>query len=143
MAKTITSANSSFILAIPNLFAATEIQGYAADDMFSVAPVKSVETVMGADGKLSFGYTPVVTVMTIMLMPDSDSGEIFDEWGAAQDAVRETYPATAVITLSGTGDKYTLTRGALTSWVKMPSAKKVLQARPFEITWQQVLRMPA
>jgi len=144
MAKlTITSANSVYMLSVAGLFPAPQrLQGFAADDAFSTEQVQPAETVMGVDGKMSAGYLPTMTVQTISIMPDSESGFIFDEWQAKSRAISEVFWAQALITIPGIGRSWTLTNGILTGYTPIPDAKKVLQSRTFSITWENVSAVP-
>lgn len=140
---TITSANSALTLQIEGLYPVPQsIQGYATDDAFAADDVTNVETMMGVDGKLSGGFTPQPTKLTITLQADSASNDVFDNWIAAQKAARETYISNAAISLPGTRGKYIFTRGFLTSNSSMPGAKKVLQPRKFEITFESCSKAP-
>ena len=141
MAKTITSANSSFLLAITGLFPApVALEKYAADDAFTTDPRVTAEVGMGVDGHQFSGFVPNPTKMKIKFSPDSGSVDLFNAWDAAQTAFRDIYTASAVITLPGNGSKYVLTNGVLVSVKGMPDAKKVLQAQEFEISWESVTK---
>lgn len=143
MNKTLTTANSVFALAIASLYPVPQIlQGYSADDAFSADDIAPAEVLMGVDGKLSGGYTPVPVPMSILLQADSDSNQIFDDWQSAQQAAKEIYYASGLVTLQGTGEKWTLTRGILTSYKPMPDAKKILQPRKYVITWESAVKVP-
>lgn len=134
---TLTTANSAFALQIVNLFNSPQlIQGYATDDSFAADDQTSVETQMGVDGGLSAGYTPVPTVLNVMLQADSPSNDIFDQWIQAMRAAREVYVANASIRLQGIAKGYAFTRGYLTSHSPMAGSKKILQPRKFVITFQ-------
>lgn len=139
MAKTITAANSVFALAITGLYPAPQtLHGYAADDAFATEAVETAETVMGIDGHLSGGFIFNPVKQTIVLMPDSTSIDIFNNWSLAQLASREVLIANASISLPAIGKKYVLTRGFLTSHKPIPDVKKVLQAVQYQITWGNV-----
>ena len=141
---TITSANSVFALAVTNVFPSPQVlQGYAADDTFTTEAVESVEVVQGIDGNLSGGYVFVPYKMTISIMPDSPSLDLFYGWAQYQLATREVAVANATIILPSISKKFTLSKGFLTSNVAIPDAKKVLQASRFMITFQQILGGPA
>lgn len=142
--STITSANSVFALAVANVFPVPQLlQGYSADDTFTTEAVESVEVVQGIDGNLSGGYVFVPYKMTISIMPDSPSLDLFYAWAQYQLAVREVAIASASIALPSIGKKYVMSKGFLTSNVAIPEAKKVLQASRFQITWKQILGGPA
>lgn len=139
MAKTLTSNNATFILTIPGVFNAPfQVQGFAADDMFTTDPQKPVEVTMGVDGRLSGGYVKHQIVQKIKLSPDSPSLPYFDQWLKAMDAGLDAYPAQGVVTMPGNGAQYILSNGWLTQYKNMPDAKKLLQAQEMEITWESV-----
>ena len=136
---TITSANSVFTLILPTLYPVPQVlQGYAADDAFAADAVDWAETVMGVDGKMSAGYTPNVTKMTISFQPDSASIQVFDFWLGAMKVAQEVYFASGTIQLPSVGKSYTLTNGVLTSAKPLPDAKKVLQPMQYGLTWESV-----
>lgn len=140
---TLTTANSVFALAIPGLYPVAQIlQGYSTDDAFSADDIQPSEVMMGVDGRLSGGFVPQPRPQTIMLQADSPSCQIFDDWQAAQESARELYIASAIISLQGTSQKYSLNRGILFSYSPMPAAKKVLQPRKFIITFESVSLSP-
>ena len=140
---TITSANSTLTLSIAGLAIVSKpIQGYMADAAFETDAVESVELVRGVDGGLSAGYIFNNSPMTISLMPDSPSNALFDQWGSGNKAARETYPASGLVTLTSIGTKYTLTNGYLMRYTPIPSARRVLQGRPFVIVWQDISGAP-
>lgn len=140
---TLTNANSVLMLAVAGIFPVPQqLQGFSTDDMFSSPDVAPAEVVMGVDGKLSAGYTPYPTVMDITLQADSPSCSLFDTWKTAQDTAREVFFADMTIVLPGTGQKFAATHGALTSASPMPSGKKVLQPRKWQITFEHVTPSP-
>lgn len=137
--QTITAANSVFALAITGLYPAPQVlQGYAADDGFTTEAVENAEVVMGLDGHMSAGFIFNPVKQTIVLMPDSPSLDIFNNWALAQLAAREVMVANASISLPAIGKKYVLTRGFLTSTTPVPDVKKVLQPVRYQITWNTV-----
>lgn len=143
MARTLTTANSAFALQIAGLYPVPQsIQGYAADDAFAAEDVQPVETAMGVDGKLSGGFTPYPTELNVTLQADSASNDIFDNWMAAQNSSKEAFVANAVIAIQGTGQKYAMTKGFLTSSSPMAGSKKILQPRKFKITFESCSSAP-
>lgn len=139
MPRTITSANSTFILNIPGVFPAPlPIQGYAADDAFTVEPFDTAEAIVGVDGKLSAGFTPTPKKLTVMLQADSPSLEIFDAWLGAMESAREVFFAEATITLPSIAKTYNMRKGVLTNAVKLPPNKKTLQPVQYVITFESI-----
>lgn len=140
---TLTTANSVFTLSVSSVYPTPQLlQGYATDDAFTADDVAPVEVVMGVDGKLSGGFTPVPYVMTIMLQADSPSCRVFDDWHAAQKAAKEVYTGSAIIVLQGTGQKYAGSKGFLTGYSPAPAVKKILQPRKFVITFEDLAMSP-
>lgn len=139
----ITSANAVLMLGVTGLFPTPQqIQGFAADDIYDTETLEVGETMMGVDGFLSGGFVYNPVVQGISLMADSSSAAFFDAWVAAERVIRDKYPAFGTIFLQGTGKKYAMTRGFLTSAPVLPDAKKVLQPRKFTIRWERVLPAP-
>lgn len=140
---TITSANSVLMLGIVGLFPVpVRIEGFATDDMFTLADIDSKETMMGADGHLSAGWIPVVKPFEINLQADSPSNFFFDALIQAEELAREAYVINGSILLSGTNTLYILTRGFLKTHSPMPSAKKVLQPRKFSLEFEKIFGAP-
>lgn len=136
---TITSVNAIYTLSITNLFdAPVQLQGFAADDIFTTEVIVPTEAIMGLDGKLSAGFVNVPTVQSIMLQADSDSNSIFDDWVQAQRTAQDAYYAQGVVILVSIGKKYAMTNGVLTSLPPMADAARTLRPRRFGITWEKV-----
>ena len=136
---TITAANSSFSIAISNLYPSPQtIQGYAADDAFSADALDIAETVMGVDGIMSAGFVFNPVKFTVTIMPTSPSLVLFDTWASKTIGLREIFPATAIIMLPAINRQYTLTNGVLMSAKPLPDVKKVLQAVSYSIMWERV-----
>lgn len=138
--KTLTSANSIFTITASIFPIPQQLQGYAVDKAFAADALTLAETKMGVDGKLSAGYTPTPVKMTISLQADSDSNGVFMAITQAIKTTREVFPISAHITLPGTGEVYTCTRGFLTVSKQMPDAMKVLGEKEYEIVFESVDR---
>ena len=140
---TLTAANAVIMLVIPNLFPVPQqLQGFAADDVFTTGVVRPVETLMGVDGILSGGWTAQPKVWTLALQADSPSVVVFDAWYQAQEQARETMLASGNITLAAVNMSYTMLRGFLTGPMILPDARRILQPRRFEITWGSIIGSP-
>lgn len=139
----ITSANSVLMLAIATLFPVPQqLQGFATDDVYDVPTIKSVETMMGVDGVLSGGFTFVAIPQSITLQADSASNRVFDTWWTQMQAAEDVYIASGLIRLPSIVTKFTQTRGFLTGYKPVPAAKKTLQPRTYEITWERIAPSP-
>lgn len=142
-AKTLTAANSVYMLSVVGLFITPQrLQGYAADAAFDTDSVESAETALGVDGILSAGWVPVAQTQTITLQADSGSNDMFDQWVQAQKAAKEVFRCNASISLPGTGRKYACVNGVLTGHMIVPGVKKILQPRTFRITWEDISPAP-
>lgn len=140
---TLTSANSTLMLGVANLFnAPIQIQGFATDDAFAATDVDTAETMMGVDGKLSAGFTPYPTVIEISLQADSASNSFFDAIISAESIAREKYQLNGSIEIPSLGLIFALTTGYLGKVSKMSAAKKVMQPRKFEITFEKCQPAP-
>lgn len=139
----ITGSTAIFQLAVINLFPIpVQLQGFAADDIFDTDDIEPNEVLMGVDGILSGGRVNVPVAQTIHLQADSQSNQVFDQWNAAEQALQDSYIANGIVTLTGLGLKWTLTRGFLTRYKPIPQAKKLLQPRTYRITWNLVSPAP-
>lgn len=140
---TITSASSSFVISIPDVFPADLIvQGYAVDDAFSHDSFDITETKMGVDGVLSGGFTPNPKRIQVALMADSPSILIFDAWASGQEVAKEAFPCTVVIAIPSIGKQYICNVGWLRGFKKLPDAKKTLEAQQFSIEFQDIQPAP-
>lgn len=136
----ITAANSIYTITVPGLLNAPfTLKNFSADRAFETEARELAEESMSIDGFLNVGWVPNPVSQTVSLQPSSDEADIFDTIIAAQDQVRNIYRLGATIQLPAIGKKYTLTRGYLRSAVQIPSAGRVLEARPFEIRWERVV----
>lgn len=136
MPLTITSMNSVFMLTIPTVFPAPQqIQGFGVDEAFETDPVDSSVVQTGVDGVGTAGLVPREVPMTVTLLASSASFVVFDSWLAAMDALRDVVYASAVISMPSIGRKWTCYQGSLTRYPTMPSARRTLQQRQFQITW--------
>lgn len=136
----ITSANAVLMLSITSLFPSPQqLQGFAADDIFSTEDIQVTEPVMGVDGRLSAGFVNMPVPMAIALQADSLSNVMFDQWAAASKVLQDVYFAQATVMLTSLGKKWNCTNGTLTRYKPMPDAAKILQPRRFGIVWESVL----
>lgn len=140
---TITSANSILSIAVNGLFDTPVIlQGFGATAGIATATVNTKEIVMGLDGTMSAGMIFVEHKQTITLMPDSPSGFLFDAWNRAEQQARELFFADGFVVLPGLKLQYAMINGVLSGYTAIADVARVLQARSFEITWQNIFQSP-
>ena len=97
---------------------------------------------MGVDGFLTGGYINEPVIQRWMFMADSPSISIFETWYGAQKQINDVYTASMTIQLSSIGRKYNMVKGFLRTYNILPSARRVLQPRQFEIVWQSASWAP-
>jgi len=119
-----------------------QIQGFAADDVFDIPAITSLEETMGVDGVLSAGFVFVAIPWDITLQADSASNALFDRIWSQQQATRGTYQINGFVKIPGTATKIALNAGFLKSY-KAPSAKKVMQPRRYQMIFQSMAVAPA
>jgi nitroreductase len=136
---TITSANSVFTITAASVFPVpVQLQGYATDKAFATEALELAEVQMGVDGRMTAGYVPNPVKQTISLQADSPSRSVFTAIIQATKTLGEVFYLSGVISLPSTGEKYSMTRGILTTAKQIPDAQKVLQAVDYIITWESV-----
>lgn len=134
---TLTTANSEFIILVPLVFSSPQIiQGYATDDAFGTEDVTPTEAKIGVDAKKSSGRTPYLTKMLIHIQSDSPANDIFEQWNGAIIAANDDLTASGSIMSPSLGKAWTLNNGSLTRYKVIPDAKKLFEARTYEITWE-------
>lgn len=138
----ITSADITFLLAIPGLFTTPQqLQGFSMEGLFDVDVTDAAEVETGADGTGTAGWLPQPVPQTIRFLADSPSVAMFELWNVTQAINGDGQGGPGVFYASGTiqypsiGKKYTLYRGVLRRNQAAPSAGRVLKAREFGLTW--------
>ncbi len=133
---TITSANSSYVLTVPDVFSSPIVlKGYNVDTAYDTENVEPVEVQIGVDGFTGAGYTPYLTKQTIEFLANSPSIALFEAWEETQKFAQEAYPASCTIIIPSISKIYKGQVGWLTTYSPMSSAKKVLGGRGFTLTW--------
>lgn len=140
----VTAADVVFMMNITGVFnTPIQIQGFATDEVLDIPQIRSAETMMGVDRVLSVGWVAVPVIQSVSLQADSLSNDIFDTWWAQMQATLQSYLATATILYPSIGKKYNLNNGILTGYKPLSNAKKLLQPRTYELTWESIAPSPA
>lgn len=140
----LTAANAVIMLSQATLFPVPQqIQEFAADDVTDIDPARILESMMGVDGVLSFGYVHTDRRQSITLQATSKSNRFFDTIAQQQQAAQDVYPLNGIIVLPAVKLKFIMTNGGLETYKVMPAVKKVLQARTYNIVWNRVDVAPA
>lgn len=139
----ITSANSNFTVKVAGLVPQPEkLQGYATDDAFDTESIELAEVIIGVDGKKSEGFVYALVKMTLMFAASSDSNDLFEEIIRQTKLQRETFRIDGQIIVPATGKVYQCINGTLTQGSIIPNAKKTLQSRQYQITWESIEGAP-
>lgn len=141
----VTAADLVVTLSIPllqGLAGPVQIQGFATDEVTDIPSLKSAETMMGVDGILSAGFVFVPIPQTYALQADSASNAFFDAWWAQMQSTKSNYLALGMVKQPSISMKYIMNGGVLTGYKPMANAKRLLQPRSFEITWQNIVVAP-
>lgn len=131
--STITSADAVVLLSISSVFPVPQVlEKFSMDANFISESVKLGENRLGVDGEMAKGKIYAILPVTISLMPDSPSIDIFNLW-ANYIIKNDVVDATLVITLLSTGYIYTLKQGGLIEAKLIPDGKKVLEPQDYKI----------
>jgi len=131
------------MLGVTNLFAVPQqLQGFAQDDMYSMAAVDNKEIMIGVDGILSAGWIPQVKVLEVTLQADSSSNTFFESVYAAEEAAKSVFFFFGVISQPAVNKSYTLINGVMKNYTPLAAGKKTLQPRKFEIHFQTTIGVP-
>lgn len=143
--KKLTSANSTCYLTVDGLFRPRQNRGLQhrqnALEMGDYNPGRGYG--WGVDGYLSGGWRPTPKVIKISLEANSPSVEIFETWLNQMETDREVSTCDMVFWIPSISRKYTGTCGYLTIGKSMPSAKQMLEALTFTITFEKWEGVPA
>lgn len=139
----LTASNAVITLSQEILFPVPQqLQGFAADEVTEMDPVEILESLMGVDGILSFGFVWAERMQGITLQGDSDSNAFFDTINAQQQAAQTVYPLSGIVVLPAIGLQFTLINGGLKTYNPMPGVKKVIQPRKYRVVWNKVIPAP-
>lgn len=138
IAADITSANAQLSLAVNGLFGATSVEQFSMEDIFTTQPAEASEVMMGVDGVLSAGYIYTPKKMEIALMANSPSTVLFDLWYQTMTSQIQVFSASGTIAIPSLGYNYVMFNGFLTRYSPTSDARRVMQPRRFEITWNSI-----
>lgn len=133
----ITSANAKLTLAVTGLTTLT-IEQFSMEDIFSTQPAEANQVMMGVDGVLSGGYVYTEKKMEITLMANSPSTVLFDTWYQTMTSQITSINANGSISIPSLGYTYVMFNGYLTRYSPTSDARKLMQPRRFEITWNSI-----
>lgn len=137
MAGTLTVANSVIMMTCEALYTSpTQLQGYAADDVFEIDAVENGEYLMGIDGKLSAGFVYNAIPLTLTLQADSASVPVFENIWNYEVTNRTKLQHNWTVTTPANGRRYNLTNGFMRSY-KAPAGKRILQPAVIQLVFER------
>lgn len=137
---TITSANAVFIITVPGIYPqGVKLQGYSAEKAWSSDAQPQTESQMGVDGQKATGWIPAIVPMTITLLANSLSRQVFNNIARAQKVRRDAIIFQGSITLTSTGESFSCVNGSIKDAKLIPDAGKVLQPTDVAVEWQDIL----
>jgi hypothetical protein len=140
----LTAANAVITLVAPGVFnTPQQLQGFAADDIFSSAAIEAGEGSMGVDGLYSVGFVFKEIPQEYTLQADSASNAFFDELYRFEQSNLLKVALSGTTLLPAISTKWNLTRGFLMSYTPIVAAGKILKPRKYEIRWNSAPPQPA
>lgn len=134
MATSITSANIVLTLGVVGLFDTPQtIRGFAPDAAVSTQAATIGESQVGVDGFVAHGFVFGIMPIEVDLLANSPSIKFFDDWIAAELAVREKLLCFGTVAYPSVGKKFTFTDGGLAQHPGIIGAKKVLDTQKYII----------
>lgn len=137
MSFDITSANAKVILTVENLYpSGIELQGFSTDNSFAQDDVTLAEVHMGVDGKLTAGYTPNPTVITITLDAGSES---YNQLCTIHDTCKlnmSVLKCDMQITVPALKKEFHFKNGAMTQGHPIPNGERVLGNTTWQFTFE-------
>ena len=127
MAFDITSANSTLVLTVENLYpAGVKIEGFSTDNSFAMDDDTIAETHMGVDNKLTAGFTPSEKSVTITLDAGSPSYEVLCNIYNMSKTNMTVLETSMQITVPALGKEYSFKNGVMVTGHPLPAGEKVL-----------------
>lgn len=134
MTTSITSANIVLTLGVVGLFDTPQtIRGFAPDAAVATQAATIGESQVGVDGFIAHGFVFGIMPIEIDLLANSPSIKFFDDWIAAELAVREKLLCFGTVVYPSVGKKFTFTDGGLAQHPGIIGAKKVLDTQKYII----------
>lgn len=135
----LTSADATLILTCEDLYpAGVQLEGFATDGIMSGEDTTVAETRMGVDGRLSAGYTPTATSVTISLEASSPSLEVMQNiWSYMQTTMSQP-ECTLTVNIPTLDQTVSYTQGCMTSGHPVPDLKQLLDPTQWQFTFAKV-----
>lgn len=140
--RDITSANATAVYTL-NLFpAGIKLEQFSADGAWSHDNYETVGTVMGVDGHMSAGYTPVEKEVTFHFQPNSPTIEKLNVVWQTVEVSKTPLWGNIVIKCPSIKTQYVLANVVLVNYKLMPSAARMLEPVDATFRCESITAMP-
>jgi hypothetical protein len=137
MAFNITSANAKVILSVENLYpTGVQLENFSTDNSFALDDQTIAETHMSVDGRMTAGYKPTPSVVTITLDAGSPSYEAMINIFNTSKLNMTVMKCDMQITVPSLGKDFHLKKGVMTQGHPLPDGEKVLGNTTWQFTFE-------
>lgn len=141
MSKDITSATAKIKLVSALTPAGVSFEQYSADNAWSKDVAKVIESRMGVDGKISFGYTPVVRTASFTFQPNSPTLDALQLIVSTQNATMKPIVCQLIISLGSVDKTFMLNNVCITNGDLLPAGANVLEPVEVNIEYESLEAM--
>lgn len=139
MSKDITSATSKITLFSAITPTGVNFEQYSADSAWTRDENTVIESRMGVDGKISFGYTPSVKSASFVFQPNSPSLDGLSRIIQTQNASMKPIVCQIVISVPSIGKTFTLANACITTGDLLPEGAKVLEPVTITVNYESIV----
>lgn len=141
MSKDITSATAKIKLISAVTPAGVNFEQYSADNAWGKEVAKVIESRMGVDGKISFGYTPAVRSASFTFQPNSPTLDALQRIVSTQNTAMKPIVCQLVISLGSVDKSFMLNNACITNGDLLPAGAKVLEPVEVNIEYESIEAM--
>ena len=134
----ITSATAKVKLFCALTPAGLSFERYAADSAWSKETNKVIESRMGIDGKISFGYTPSVKTVNFVFQPDSPTLERLAYIIQTQNTTMKPIVCQVLIDLGSIERSFYLVNACITTGDILPAGGRVLEPVTISLSYESI-----
>lgn len=134
----ITSATAKVKLFCALTPAGLSFERYAADSAWSKETNTVIESRMGVDGKISFGYTPSVKTVNFEFQPDSPTLERLAYIIQTQNTTMKPIVCQVLIDLGSIERSFYLVNACITTGDILPAGGRVLEPVTISLSYESI-----
>lgn len=139
MNRNITSADSTLIMIIENLYpAGIKFEQYSTDSAFAMGDEEYAETRMGVDWYMVAGAINNPKQITVTLEPSSPTIPYLEAWMRAERTNKKKYWCSATINIPSLQKTFVFKNGVIKAGKMMPDANRTLQPRSYVFDFESV-----